>query len=374
MRRLSLRAQVFVSILSVSLVSAGIVGLAARTTLTRAFENYLASLPTPSRMGGGRRMGRMILSGAEQAFVSGVDRSVLMASLVAIGVAAVVALVLAAYLARPIMRLEEAAHGLAEGDLNHRVDVDGPAEVAALGEAFNAMADSLAQAEELRRRMTADVAHELRNPLAAARAQAEGMVDGVLQRDDTRLASLVEDLAHLSALIDDLQELAMAEAGRLSYDIREVDLSELARREAERAVALLNSGVTLAPYDGPTGPVLVSGDERRLAQVLRNLLSNAARHTEAGTVGVSVAVEDGGVRVSVVDTGRGIDVDDLTHVFERFYRADKARASHTGGAGLGLAISRTIIVDHGGEVFAQSTPGEGTTVGFMLPPLAATDA
>ncbi|MDZ4169663.1 MAG: ATP-binding protein [Coriobacteriia bacterium] len=367
MRRLSLRAQVFLSILSVSLVSAGIVGLAARTSLITAFENYLSSLPAASGTGGGRRMGRLILSGAEQAFVSGVDRSVLIASLVAIGVSVVVALALAAYLARPIVRLEDAAHGLAGGDLDRRVDVDGPAEVAALGEAFNVMADSLARAEELRRRMTADVAHELRNPLAAARAQAEGMVDGVLARDDARLASLVEDLAHLSALIDDLQELAVAEAGHLGYDMRGIDLAVLVGRESERAEALLSEGVTLAPYQGPNAPTIVLADERRIAQVMRNLLSNAARHTEVGTVGVSLAIEAGRAVVSVIDTGRGIDSEDLAHVFERFYRADAARASDTGGAGLGLAISRTIIIDHGGEVFARSTPGEGTTVGFSLP-------
>lgn len=369
MRRLSLRAQVFVAIMSVSLMSAGIVGLAARTSLTTAFERYLASLPSPTAQGG-RRMGRMILTAAEQAFVSGVDRSVVLASVVAVLVAAVVAIVLAAYLARPIRRLEAATHGLAGGDLAHRVEVDGPAEVAALGESFNRMAGSLAQAEDLRRRMTADVAHELRNPLAAARAQAEGMADGVLPRDDARIASLVEDIAHLSSLIDDLQELAMAEAGRLSYDMREVDLVELVTREAERVASLLSPGVELTPTEAPTDGVTVHGDERRLAQVLRNLFSNAARHTAAGSVGAQVKVETGRVVVRVTDTGEGIDPDDLAHVFERFYRADAARASDTGGAGLGLAISRTIVADHGGEVFAESTPGEGTTVGFSLPLLA----
>ncbi len=366
MQRLSLRAQVFLAILSVALMSAGIVGLAARTSLVTAFERYLSSLPTPT--GQGRRgMGRMMLSAAEQAFVSGVDRSVLLASVVAVFVAAVVAVGLAAYLARPIRRLEAATHGLAGGDLEHRVEVDGPAEVASLGDSFNRMADSLAQAEELRRRMTADVAHELRNPLAAARAQAEGMADGVLPRDDTRMASLVEDLAHLSSLIDDLQELASAEAGGLSYDMREMDLVELVARESERARALLKPGVELAELVAPDGEVRVLGDERRLAQVLRNLFTNAARHTSEGSVGASVRIDGDRAVVRVTDTGSGIDPGDLAHVFERFYRADTARASDTGGAGLGLAISRAIVVDHGGAVFAESAPGEGTTVGFELP-------
>ncbi len=373
MKRPSLRAQVFLAILGVSLMSATIVGLAARTSLAAAFERYLGSLPSPS--GQGRRgMGRMVLSAAEQAFVSGVDRSVVLASVLAVLVAAVVAVGLAAYLARPIKRLETAVHGLAGGDMARRVAIDGPAEVASLGDSFNRMADSLARVEQLRRRMTADVAHELRNPLAAARAQAEGMAEGVLPRDDARIASLVEDLAHLSALVDDLQELAMAEAGSLSYDMREVDLAELVARESDRARALLKPGVELRALVAPEGGVLVRGDERRLAQVLRNLFTNAARHTAAGSVGASVSVEQGRAVVRVTDTGSGIGSDDLAHIFERFYRADEARASDTGGAGLGLAISRMIVVDHGGEVFAQSTPGEGTTVGFSLPLSAAPEA
>jgi signal transduction histidine kinase len=356
--------QVFLSILLVSLASVGIVGVAARSALSVAFQNYLAGLPEGSGPGRGR-MGRLLLGAAEQAFVSGVDRSVILAGIVAVAIAAVVSLMLAAYLALPLRRLEAAAGELAGGDLSHRVDVDGPVEVAALSEAFNSMADSLERAESLRRRLTADVAHELRNPLAAARAQAEGMVDGILAPDASRLASLVEDLSHLSALIDDLRELAVAEAGHMSYERERLDLSALARSEATRAEALLDDDVEMV-LDLPGG-VEVDADERRIAQVFRNLLSNAARHTRRGSVSVSVMTADGYAVVRVTDTGTGVDPADLPHIFERFYRADAARASDTGGAGLGLAISRAIVVDHGGEVFARSESGSGTTMGFRLP-------
>lgn len=365
MRRTTLALQVFLSILGVALSTVIVVGVFARQALSTAFDRYLASLP--SGVGGpGRMMGRRMLGSAEQVFVASVDQSVIVAGAIAIAVAAAVAILLAAYLARPIRRLETAARELTAGDLAHRVDVDGPAEVAALGEAFNAMADSLEEAEELRRRLVADVAHELRNPLAAARAQAEGMVDGVIAADPARLDSLVEDLAHLSALIDDLQELAVAEAGRLRYEMAPLDVAALARREAERARALLAPGVALRIETGEQ-PAVVAGDERRLAQVLRNLLSNAARHTREGSVAVEVSRGVDDVTVRVVDTGEGIAPGDLEHVFERFYRADAARAADTGGAGLGLAISRTIVRDHGGDAFAQSEPGRGTTVGFTLP-------
>ncbi len=197
MRRLSLVFQMFISILLVALAAVLAVGLIARDALARAFDTYLATLPTPA---GGMHMGRgrAMLGAAEQTFVATVDRSVYLGAFVAILIASVAALLLARYLSRPMRELETAAENLAAGDLAHRVEIVGPAEVAALGDAFNSMADSLEQAEILRRRLVADVAHELRNPIAAARAQAEGMAEGVLVADSARLDSLVDDLQHLS--------------------------------------------------------------------------------------------------------------------------------------------------------------------------------
>ena len=369
MRRLSLVFQMFISILLVALAAVLAVGLIARDALARAFDTYLATLPTPA---GGMHMGRgrAMLGAAEQAFVATVDRSVYLGAFVAIVIAAVAALLLARYLSRPMRELETAAENLAAGDLAHRVDIAGPAEVAALGDAFNSMADSLEQAEILRRRLVADVAHELRNPIAAARAQAEGMAEGVLVADTATLDSLVEDLQHLSALVDDLQDLAVVEAGRMYYELAPVDLTDLARREAERARATARDGVSVV-INAADGGLLVSADERRLSQVLRNLLTNATRHTPHGSVTVSVARNGGNAEVRVIDTGEGIPEADLAHIFERFYRADAARAAKTGGAGLGLAISKSIVEDHSGTMFAESVEGAGTTVGFSLPLLGS---
>ena len=311
-------------------------------------------------------MGRIMLGAAEQTFLDSVNHSVYLAAAVAVVIAGVVALLLARYLTRPISRLEHAAEELAGGDLSHRVDTAGPAEVAALGRAFNHMADSLGQAEELRRRMVNDVSHELRNPIAAARAQAEGMADGVLPVSSARLGSLVQDLEHLSALVDDLQVLSLAEAGRLPYDMRPLDLDALVAQECERARGLAGPGVRV-DHGSPAGPVVVTGDAVRLSEVLRNLLSNALRHTAQGSVTVVLGATGGAAEVRVVDTGEGIADEDLALVFERFYRADAARAADTGGAGLGLAISRRIIQDHGGSVFAERNPAGGAIVGFRLP-------
>jgi two-component system sensor histidine kinase BaeS len=365
MRRMSLVFQMFISILLVALAAVLAVGLIARDALARAFDTYLATLPTPA---GGMHMGRgrAMLGAAEQTFVATVDRSVYLGAFVAIAIAVVAALLLARYLSRPMRELEIAAENLAAGDLAHRVDITGPAEVAALGDAFNSMADSLEQAEVLRRRLVADVAHELRNPIAAARAQAEGMAEGVLVTDTARLDSLVEDLQHLSVLVDDLQDLAVAEAGRMHYELAPVDLGGLARREAERARTAARDGVSVM-MDAAGDDLLVMADERRLSQVMRNLLTNATRHTTSGSITVSVVRAGDNAEVRVTDTGEGIPEADLPHIFERFYRADSARAAKTGGAGLGLAISRSIVEDHSGTVFAESLLGTGTTVGFSLP-------
>ena len=192
------------------------------------------------------------------------------------------------------------------------------------------------------------------------------MAEGVLAVDSARLASVVEDLIHLSSLVEDLQELAVAEAGHLNYQMDDIDLVELVSAELARAAVSASKGVTVKPL-ASSGAVTIHGDERRIAQVLRNLLSNAVRHTREGSIGISIEDEKEAVRVSVTDTGEGIPAEDLIHIFERFFRADAARASDTGGAGLGLAISRSIVRDHGGDMFATSTVDAGTTVGFTIP-------
>ncbi|MGV8083462.1 MAG: sensor histidine kinase [Coriobacteriia bacterium] len=365
-RRTSIALQVFVSVLAVALGSALVVWLTSRMALSAAFDDYLSTSAGAGGRGmGGNGMGRMMLGAAENTFLSRVDTAVVLGALGAVIAAAVVAFLLARHISRPVARLQAAAEGVARGDLTQRSEVSGPSEIAALGSAFNRMAANLQEAEKLRQRMVSDVSHELRNPIAAARAQAEGMADGILAVDPARLNSLVEDLQHLSALVEDLRELASAESGHLHYAMHELDLTELVRRETSRAAATAPSG-TRVVFQMPDAPISVCGDEVRLSEVMRNLLSNAVRHTPSGTVTASVSRRvDGSAEVRVTDTGEGIAAEDLPYVFERFYRADAARASHTGGAGLGLAITKRIIEDHGGEVFAESVPGQ-TAVGFRL--------
>jgi len=357
----------FTSILVVALGSILTTGLIARAALSSAFTSYVEVYADgTTTMGPGRGMGRMMLGSAEQTFLSATDQGIFLSAAIGVAIAAVAAILLARFLARPVRRLKAGAQAIATGELEYRVAPEGPGEFRGLAAAFNDMAESLQEGEELRKRLVSDVAHELRNPIAALRAQVEGVAEGVLPMDDARIASIVDDVTHLSRLVDDLQELSVAEAGRLRYDTGSLDVCELVRREVDRAQALTADGVMLVA-ECPADPLIARADEMRVAQVLRNLLANAARHTSAGRISVDVSGDESAIRVAVVDTGEGIPEADLPYVFERFYRSDASRAVGTGGSGLGLAISKRIVGDHGGTVFAERNADGGATVGFTLP-------
>ncbi len=296
-----------------------------------------------------------------------------LSSLVAGGVALLVGGGLVIGLLRPIRDLTRAARALAAGDLHQRVSVRTTDEVGELSQAFNQMAENLERAEALRKEMTADVAHELRNPLAVMQARLEGIVDGVYEPTAENLNPVLEQARLLNRLIEDLRTLAMADSGALSLEREPVDLGDLAARmvEGHRAQAGA-AGVEIAlQLQEGTGPV-VDADPSRIGQVLGNLLSNALRHTpEGGRVEVEVRAEaERGVAIlEVRDTGEGIPPEALPYIFERFFRADRGRSRQAGGSGLGLAIARKLVEAHGGTLTASNRP-EGGAVFRMALPLA----
>lgn len=319
-------------------------------------------------------------------FVSGVNRSIGLALVVAGLAALLLTAALSRRIIRPVEDLTAAAQRMATGDLSRRVPVRSRDEIAALGRAFNAMAEGLQRAEELRRHMVSDVAHELRTPLTNIRGYLEAIRDGVAAPDARTIDSLFEEALLLNRLIDDLHDLALADAGQLRLSPAPADLAAI----AERAVAVIRprleaKGVACqiaAPPDLP--PALV--DAERIGQVLRNLLNNALTHTPSGgTITLRIALKDEGraalgdhhegftlhpssfILVEVRDTGAGIAAEDLPLIFERFYRADRARARATGGAGLGLTIVRRLVEAHGGQAWAESAPGQGAAFWFTVP-------
>ncbi|MBT2438816.1 HAMP domain-containing protein [Streptomyces sp. ISL-36] len=289
---------------------------------------------------------------------------------VSAGVAAAVlacALLLSRAVLRPVRALTDASRGLGEGDLGRRVPSSGKDEIGELGRSFNRMADSLQASEERQRRLVGDIAHELRTPLANLRGYLEALRDGVLRADAELLDSLHEEVLLQQRIVDDLQDLALAEAGVLTYHRGELDARELieACRTAHSALASA-AGVRLDTV--ATGPVPLHGDPGRLRQALSNLVGNAVRHTApGGSVRLELAERDETVRITVRDTGSGIAAADLPHLFDRFWRADAARGRATGGSGLGLSIARQIVADHHGTIEVASEVGVGTAFTVVLP-------
>jgi two-component system sensor histidine kinase BaeS len=290
-----------------------------------------------------------------------------------VGVAGLIAVALIgmAWIARvvsnPVRRLTVASHQLAAGRLDVRVPAAGRGELARLSASFNAMAEAVQRSEERQRRLVADVAHEMRTPLSNLRGYLEGLSDGVVEPTRELFASLHEETMLQRRILDDLQVLALAEAGDLRYSRAPVDLADLVEVGAtvHRAVAV-EAGIALT-VDVPA-PVWVRADPDRLRQVLGNLLTNALRYTDAGGhVLVRVRELNGEAVLTVRDTGVGMTPADLARVFDRFWRADPARQRATGGTGLGLTIAERIVRDHHGRIAVTSEPGDGTTFTVHLP-------
>jgi two-component system OmpR family sensor kinase/two-component system sensor histidine kinase BaeS len=286
-----------------------------------------------------------------------------------IGAAAlIVGLGFSRLISRPVVRLTEATRAVAAGDLNARVHGHCPGELGELAASFNQMTEELARADELRRNMTADVAHELRTPLSVIQGKIEGVLDGVYPAAPEHLEPVLEETRLLAHLVEDLRLLALAETGQLSLQKQAVGVDDLLRdAQVNFGPQADDRGITLA-LDLPPELPAVEADRRRISQILGNLMANALRHTpQGGCATLSAAAVEGGVEISVSDTGVGIQPDDLPYIFERFWRGEKSRSRAGGGSGLGLAIVKQLVEMHGGSIAVDSTPGEGSTFRFTLP-------
>ncbi|MCP3933774.1 MAG: HAMP domain-containing protein [Actinomycetia bacterium] len=260
----------------------------------------------------------------------------------------------------PISMLTRAARQMGHGDLSERVDVTGEDELGQLADAFNEMADSIEANEGRRQRMTSDVAHELRTPLANVRGYVEAAQDGVVPTDDGLLDTLHDETVHLQNIVEDIQTLSLAEAGRLNLAAVPVPLAEVADAVlASHAARAAHASVDLSSI---VGDQIALADPTRLRQVLVNLIENALRYTEPeGKVRISTRNSSDGVELLVSDSGIGMGPDQIDRVFDRFYRSDEARGRESGGAGLGLAIVDRLVQSMGGTVRIESTVDVGST-------------
>ena len=379
----SLRAKLMLAFLGVALVAVGVLGLLVGRATNGAFEQYLISRQTGDLSAMDQMMDEMMgpeasqaameqmFGPAERAYLEAINSSLWLTGGLAALVAVALGLLLARQIAGPVRALTTAARRLGAGDLDQRVPVRGRRdELEELAEAFNSMAEAVGRQEMLRRQMAADIAHELRTPLAVIQANLEAMLDGIRPLSAEEVADVHRETLLLSRLVTDLRDLSLVETGQLPLRKELTDLTTLVQTSIARFSSWAEEkGVRLAvkaAEDSPRADV----DPDRVAQVLGNLLDNALRYTPPGGE-VVVRLESGAqrdeVRVTVRDTGSWIPEEHLPNIFERFYRADHARTRTDGGSGIGLAVVKQLVEAHGGVVWAESRPGEGTTFGFALP-------
>ncbi|MHC8382077.1 sensor histidine kinase efflux regulator BaeS [Pseudomonas sp. LB3P14] len=271
-------------------------------------------------------------------------------------------------LLEPVKRVAAATHRLAAGEYSNRVTVSSDDEVGQLARDFNQLAYTLERNEQMRREFMADVSHELRTPLSVLRGELEAIEDGVRTLDQTSMKSLQGEVGMLSKLVDDLYELSLADVGALNYRKSECVLNELLESSAAMFQERCNAAQLRLELDLPAQPLRLEADPKRLQQLFGNLLENAVRYTDPGGVlRISAAIDGDDVRIEFLDSGPGVEAQQLPRLFERFYRGEASRNRASGGAGLGLAICHSIALAHGGSLTADHSPLGGLWLTLRLP-------
>ncbi len=301
-------------------------------------------------------------------FLQRTNQALMLAILSAVLLALILGILLARTLTRPLHELTQAAQNIAQGELEQQVKVHSQDEIGQLASAFNRMSQEVARVNQLRRQMTADIAHDLRTPLTVIAGYVESMRDGILAPTTQRLALIYGEIERLQNLVGDLRMLSQVDAGELPLNPQCIAPKGM----LERAAALFQyqaeqQEVSLSVEASDDLPE-VRIDEARMMQVMHNLLSNALRYTPAGgKLRLSARTVQDKVEITVQDTGSGIDPQEMPYIFDRFHRADKSRHTETGESGLGLAIVKALIEAHGGKVWAELPPDGGTAIRFELP-------
>lgn len=291
-------------------------------------------------------------------FIEAVHRYLIWAALVAMGLALLLSYLMTKRVLRPLLQMTRISQELASGNFANRVEVVSEDEVGQLGSAFNQMANSLEQLEQLRKNMVTDVAHELRTPLTNLRGYLEALSDAVVPPSTETFQMLESEILRLVNLVDDLQQLSKAESAQAFLQRQDLDVDTLVQQlrslfELRLQAKNLKVQVTIEPSD-----LTLSADPDKLLQALRNLLENALRYTPPdGEISISAHKIQGWVEISISNTGTGIATADLPFIFERFFRVDRSRSRDHGGAGIGLSIVKQLVEAHGGHVGADSRNG-----------------
>ena len=304
----------------------------------------------------------------EEAFISQLRNNLLIGLGLGLAVAALLAWLLARHLSRPVNEVAAGIRALASGDFNRQTESRGSDEIARLGDDVNRLSAALREHETARKRWISDMAHELRTPLAIINGELEAMSDGIRPLDKGNLASVREEVKHLTALVDDLHKLTMTDAGALAYKMQAVDLNELIQLAVDAFRGRAEGKNLQLNYIDPGHNFNLQGDEQRLRQLLNNLLDNAVRYTDSGgRIVISLSEDDGQVRLSISDTAPGASEQECERLFERLYRMESSRNRNLGGSGLGLAICRNIVEAHDGEISAEPGPDGGLLITVTMP-------
>ena len=361
MPRLNLQYRLFVSYLSVLLL--GLLSFAATSNLSSShlFSRHLDSLESNG----------FSIEEARIDLVRGFDwawnYSTLLALVVGIVTAALLSYWIASRINHSLVELEWAAYRLANGHLNERVPTSRIPELARLGRSLNQMVSALENAEARRREIVTDLSHELRTPLTVIRGYLEEMDSDRLQATPDIRKRLISETKRLQRLVNNLQDLSKAESGSLPLSLQALRLPPLLAELTERFESQLTDEGPTLQLDCPADLLKVWADSDRIEQILINLLGNAIRCTQQGSITLKAWSTNDRVWVAVIDTGCGMPPSELPHVFERFWRSEKSRSQHRSGTGIGLTITRQLVELQGGQIFVESQLNQGTTFQFWLP-------
>lgn len=342
------------------LTAFGIVQL-ANWQMEQLFQEYLAlqpGLPDSART----------LGESEQSFLHSVHHSLLWFGLLFACLGLAVSFLWSRGITTPLRQLSAAADRIRQGNLQQRVEISSQDEVGQLGRIFNQMSEQLADNERLRREFLANIAHELRTPLAIMQSHLENMLEGVTPASPEKLFSMQEEVMRLTRLVRDLRDLSLAEVRQLELHRQEVDINLLLQHGADMLTPLLEEKQLQFSLSLAENIPLLQLDADRINQVIYNLLTNAIRYTNPQTsIHINSYIQDEKVCVAITDEGPGIPPADLPYVFDHFYRSEKSRNRHSGGSGIGLALARQFAAIHNGAITAENIPEGGSRFVLKLP-------
>lgn len=365
MHRLLVRITAFFFLTTAAVVIA--LSLVVNYQVSQNFTAYLSMSAMHGMMMNHGNMAAM-MGVPEQQFLVSLKSSLWLVALAMLMIGAIISYYLARSIALPVLELNRAVSAVTMGNLDTEVTVKREDEVGQLAMAFNIMTARLKINTLLRQRFLAGVAHELRTPLTILKANLEGIADGIIVPDRPQIDSLVEEVDRLTIMVTELRELSLLEAGQASPQWEELDIQLLLQQVVRKMMPLVEEKGLRLQHTTAGVSLPLTADPAMVYQIVYNLLMNAIRYTpDGGSITVSAAQEGNRVKMQVTDTGIGIDIEEQDHIFDYFYRVDKSRAKQSGGAGLGLALVKQMVMAHDGEVGVDSAIGRGSTFTLKLP-------